>query len=218
MKTILALCAISILFAAACDSRRGLDQLPLQQLQGETTAYRATSVPVQDGVAKLSPANTTVQFFAASLKKDAKPLQGGFERFIGDIKITEIEKVVSISMEIETQSLWTPQPDLTAKLHRPDILNTQAYPKATFVSTQITDMGGEATITGVLTLLGVSREISFPATVTFDDQGLTMKAEITMNRSEFGMTGGQGVEHLIGIYALIGEPTRRLPTADAAIP
>ena len=77
---------------------------------------------------------------------------------------------------------------LTTHLKSPDFFDTREYPKAKFESTSIKAEGDEHTITGNLTLMKETKEISFPAKIEVVDGKLTLSAKFTIDRTEFGMT------------------------------
>ena len=171
-----------------------------------------TAAPAADGVVKLSPDNTKIQFTGThSPPKKPDPRVGGFAKFTGEAKVdAEAKKLQSVSVSIDTTSLFTEFPKLTTHLNSPDFFETREYPTAKFESTEISEAAdGKATIKGNLTLHGETKEISFPATVNVTDDGLTLKADFSINRSEFGMTFGEGqVEDKVLLSVAIGEKTQ----------
>lgn len=171
-------------------------------------------VPIVDGVVTLAPENTVIQFVGLHSGDRPDPRVGGFEKFAGQIKVDAAGKTVeSIEVEIETESLFTAIEQLTTHLKSQDFFNVREHPKAKFVSKSITPDANDSTkvqITGDLTLLGVTKEISFPATVEFVDGAMTLKAEFKIDRTQFGMTYGEGrVEKDVNMTIFVGEKTRR---------
>ena len=67
---------------------------------------------------------------------------------------------------------------LTIHLLSEDFFEAKKYPTATFSSTKIEN----GTITGVLDMRMVKKEISFPATVTVKEQLVDIQSEFTINR------------------------------------
>ena len=61
------------------------------------------------------------------------------------------------------------------------------FPTATFRSTEITQDGAGHTISGDLTLHGVTKRISFPATVSATDSEVSASAEFSINRQDYGI-------------------------------
>jgi len=176
----------------------------------QSIALAATPVPVSGGAATLSPNNTKIQFVGTHSGAKPDPRTGGFAKFKGKAEIDAAKKTLkSVSVEIETASLFTEIQKLTDHLKSPDFFEVREYPKATFESTKVVaGATGKATITGKLALHGVTKEISFPATIEVGEKGLTLKSEFSIDRTQFGMTFGKGkVEPKISMTVIIGEKT-----------
>jgi len=155
----------------------------------------------------LTPENTKIEFVgvhADEAKPD--PRTGGFKTFTGTARL-EGGKLASVAVDIETGSLWTEFDKLTTHLNSPDFFDTRQHPAAGFESTSVvTSAGDEATITGNLTLMGTTKEISFPATIAMGDSGPTIVAEFTIDRTEFGMDKMlEGVKPDVTIKVAVGE-------------
>ena len=68
---------------------------------------------------------------------------------------------------------------------------------------------GQTNVTGNLTLHGVTKEISFPATVKVNAEGLTVKSEFSIDRTEFGMKfSPDRVEKKVSLTVVVGEKTQ----------
>jgi polyisoprenoid-binding protein YceI len=166
-----------------------------------------TPVPITDGVCQLTAENCLIQFVGTHMGDNPDPRTGHFQRFTGEAKIDpSTNHLASVNVEIETESLWTPIPNLTNHLKSPDFFDARQYPQATFASTEISQSGdGGYTIKGNLTILGNSQEISFPAKVQIG-AGLTMAAELTIDRTQFGMDKLQDqVVNTVELKLAIGE-------------
>jgi polyisoprenoid-binding protein YceI len=176
-----------------------------------TEAAKLTPVKVDGGAASLSPDNTKIQFTGThSPPKEPEPRVGVFTKFSGEAKVdAEAKTLQSVSVEIETASLTTQFPKLTTHLQSADFFDVREHASAKFESTEIVpDDDGLVTIKGNLTLHGVTKEISIPAAVSITDEGLTLKADFSINRSEFGMTFGEGaVDDKVSLAVAIGEKT-----------
>jgi len=163
----------------------------------------ADAVPLQGGTANLSPQNTKIQFICAHVGARPDPRKGGFSKFTGKAQV-EGNALKSLTVEIDTASIGTEFEKLTNHLKSPDFFEVRKYPTAKFESTKI-DAGS---ITGTLTLHGVTKEITFPAKVEVNDAGLTVNAEFTLDRSEFGMTyDPKKVENKVSMTVVVGERT-----------
>ena len=174
------------------------------------TEVAAKPVPVADGVVTLSPENTKIQFVGVhSPPKQPDPRTGGFAKFSGKAEVDADGKLKSVNVDIDTTSLFTSIQKLTDHLKSPDFFEVREYPTAKFESTKIAPgEGGDAIITGNLTLHGVTKEISFPAKVESTDSGLTVTSKFDIERSQFGMTFGKGqVEDKVHMTVVVGEKT-----------
>ena len=167
-------------------------------------------VAVKDGVAELSPENSRIQFIGTHVGEKPEPRLGGFEKFSGKLS-ADAGVLSAVSFEIVTDSMWTEiGAKLTSHLKSPDFFDTKEFPEIKFQSTQIepTD-GGKVTITGDLTLHGVTKPVLVPAMVTFSDDGVILAAEFTIDRTEFGINYEPGkVDKTVALTVVIGEKTQ----------
>jgi polyisoprenoid-binding protein YceI len=104
-----------------------------------------------------------------------------------------------VAIDIDTASVVTDEPDLTAHLKTPDFFDVAKYPKATFVSTKITpdESSGTQTVTGNFDLHGVKKSITFPATIHVTPESVTVDAEFSINRKDFGIVFAGKADDLI---------------------
>src|SRR5262245_8486284 len=83
--------------------------------------HAADAVPVQAGAAALTPQNTKIQFVCAHVGPRPDPRKGGFTKFSGKAQLDPTSKALkSISIEIDTSSLFTEIDMLTNHLKSPD--------------------------------------------------------------------------------------------------
>jgi len=104
----------------------------------------------------------------------------------------------SLRFEVQMASLSEePQGAMSGKfeghMKNEDFFDVARFPIATFQSTAIT-AGGDAaaagtthTVKGNLVLRGVSKEVSFPATIAVAGKDITAKAAFSINRKDFGI-------------------------------
>jgi polyisoprenoid-binding protein YceI len=165
----------------------------------ETAAAPASG----DSIA-LTEANTKVEFVGTHSGDKPDPRKGSFGKLKG-LASLEGGALKSIVVDFDTTSLSTEIDKLTDHLKAPDFFNVKEHPTAKFESTAIEPGdAGAVNITGNLTLLGVTKTVTFPATVTVDG-GLKLSAEFSIDRTEFGMTYGEGkVEKLVALTVTIG--------------
>lgn len=153
----------------------------LTETESTTTTATTTALPFVASVSRID--------FVGS--KVTGSHEGGFKQFTGDVSLSpEGDKVTGITAQIDMNSTWSDNDNLTGHLKAPDFFDVAQYPKAEFVSTAITEGGEKAashTITGNFTLHGVTKSISFPATIAVNDGVATIASDFFIKRKDFGI-------------------------------
>lgn len=91
-------------------------------------------------------------------------LTGRFDTFKGTFSFDEAKPEASkVSVEIDTNSINSNHAERDKHLRGKDFLETDKFPTATFESTAVKLDGDKATITGNLTLHGVTKEVTIDA-------------------------------------------------------
>lgn len=96
------------------------------------------------------------------------------------------------------------------------VLETAKYPDITFKSTEITGRlnngAFDVRVTGDMTLHGVTRKVTIPATVTVDGDTFRAKGTFSINRKNFGVNATEAfhgfvkVRHTIKfVFDIVGE-------------
>ncbi len=145
----------------------------------------------------ISAENSKVEFVAAKVTRSH---QGSFKQFAGTIDFVPNDSGSShVAIDIDTASVVTDEPDLTAHLKTPDFFDVAKYPKASFVSTKITpnESSGTQTVTGNFDLHGVKKSITFPATIQIAPDSVSANAEFAINRKDFGIVFAGKADDLI---------------------
>jgi polyisoprenoid-binding protein YceI len=131
----------------------------------------------------ISPENSKVEFVAAKVTRSHN---GSFKQFTGAIDLVKNSVEDSrVTIDIEAGSVVTDEEDLTRHLKTPDFFDVAKYPKATFTSTKIEpSSAGGAThnVTGNL-----KKSITFPATIQVAPDSVSVNAEFSINRKDFGL-------------------------------
>lgn len=126
---------------------------------------------------------------------------GGFKTFKGTINVDEQKaENSSVNVDIDTSSLFTDSDKLVGHLKSPDFFDVAKFPKASFASTSIKaggDKGASHTVTGNLTLHGVTKSITFPATIKTTPGAVDADAEFAINRKDFGLVYAGAPDDLI---------------------
>ena len=112
---------------------------------------------------------------------------GGFTNFAGTFKVQDGKITGSPEIRINMKSTWTDTARLTGHLRSPDFFDVEKIPLSTFTVTSIEPQGATSKVTGNLLLHGVTKSISFPATISVAPDALTVKAEFAINRKDFGI-------------------------------
>lgn len=114
--------------------------------------------------------------------------EGSFGVFGGIIELVGGDPTKSrVRAELDMTSLSTTPEKLAGHLKSADFFSVQEFPRATFVSTAIAMAGEAHAVTGNLTLHGVTRSITFPAKIVVTDAEVTVSADFSINRKEFGV-------------------------------
>ncbi len=185
MKNSLLASAVLPLLLTACADAVG--DKPHAKVEAAKTAPVAVAAPApaKDGTRyAITPDGSSIGFVAAKVTKTEA---GSFGVFRGSITApTDKPQDAAVDVEIDMDSIQTGSPRLTQHLKTPDFFDTAQFPKARFTSTSMApNADGTVTVTGDLTMHGVTKRISFPATVGIVGDTATAKAEFAINRQDF---------------------------------
>lgn len=216
------LAAVLIFTVGACAKDPSKDA-PTAQV-GEAKSSTAAPKPSLPDTKPSAPANTEKESadVAKALPDGAIALSGSigfvgskvtgshdgiFKTWSGYMKMGETIESSSLSFDVDVASVvsdpnarteWSEK--LDKHLRDEDFFYAEKFPKATFSSTKIS-AGGEAgathTITGDLTLRGVTRPVTFPVKMSTADGQVSAKAEFTIKRSEWGIVYKGKADNLI---------------------
>jgi polyisoprenoid-binding protein YceI len=200
--TLLALAVTALSLAACEDPTKGKakattgEAIPSATTQAATAASGSAptaasgSAPTAAGAARFAFDQAGSKVGWVGSKVTGKH-EGGFGTFKGTIDVTDgAAEKSKVSVEIDADSLTSDQEKLTGHLKSPDFFDTKAHPKATFASTEIKkggDKGATHTVTGNLTIKGITKSISFPATVSVTGDAASLDAEFSINRRDFSL-------------------------------
>jgi polyisoprenoid-binding protein YceI len=167
--------------------------------------HAADAVPATGGAAALTPQNTKIQFVCAHVGPKPDPRKGGFGKFTGQA-LLDGKSLKSLSLDIDTTSLFTEFDMLTTHLKSADFFEVRRFPTAKFQSTKIEPTSDGCQITGKLTLHGVTKELTIPAKTNISNAGLALSSEFTINRHDFGISfGPEKVEQKVSLTVVIGD-------------
>ena len=169
-----------------------------QATVSEATQTPDATKPVGAETLAITPENSKIEFVGSKVTGSHN---GGFKQFSGTIELAKegVDKS-RVTIDIDTNSIFTDTDRLTAHLKTADFFDVPKYPKANFTSTKIepaTTPGATHTVTGNLDLHGVKKSISFPATIQVAPDAASVNAEFAINRKDFGINYAGKADDLI---------------------
>lgn len=150
------------------------------------------------GTWTLDPAHSTIAFTVKHLM--ISKVRGTFDRFDVTIVTAEDPQDSTIEATIDVASVNTNQADRDNHLRTSDFFKVDEFPEMTFRSTSFDRDGEDFTVTGELTLRGVTREVVLKGEfggILVDDYGNTKAgatATTTINRHDFGVSWNAALE------------------------
>jgi len=132
----------------------------------------------------IDPSNSKVEFVGAKVTASHP---GGFTDFSGKLDLGDPLEQSRIEITIQTASLYADKDKLTKHLKSPDFFDVAQFPTALFRSTEIKKEGEGHLISGDLTLHGVTKRISFPASVAVTEAQVSANSEFSIDRKDFGI-------------------------------
>jgi len=145
----------------------------------------------------ITPQNSKIEFVGSKVTGHHN---GSFGDFSGEIDHTGNPETSRVSITIKTDSITTDTPDLTKHLKTADFFDVAKFPEAKFVSTAIKpggENGATHTVTGNLTLHGVTKAVTFPATINVTPDAATVESSFSINRKDFGINYAGAADNLI---------------------
>jgi polyisoprenoid-binding protein YceI len=133
----------------------------------------------------ITPAESRVEFVGSKVTGSH---EGGFAKFAGVVDVVDgrAEKSL-VTLQIDVDSVFTDNSMLTEHLKSKDFFDGGRFQTASFISTEVRAEGAGHTVTGNLTLRGVTRSVSFPASIEVGADRVRASAEFVLNRKEFGI-------------------------------
>jgi len=163
---------------------------------GEAT-NTSPSQPTSGQKYVITPENSKIEFIGAKVTGHHN---GSFKKFSGVVDYTGQVETSRVSLTIDSSSLETDTPDLTKHLKTADFFDVAKFPEAKFVSTAIKpggENGATHTVTGNLTLHGVTKAVTFPATINVTPDAATVESSFSINRKDFGINYAGAADNLI---------------------
>jgi len=149
---------------------------------------------------KIDPMHTHIGFSVAHMV--INEVEGKFKEFEGTIVVNPDAKnaLVSINGTIQATSIDTGVEKRDNHLRSADFFDVAKFPTITFESKKAAHKGPRDIVGGTFTMHGVAKDIVIPVTVKGpikDPMGNTrigLKATITVNRKDYGLTWNKALE------------------------
>jgi len=164
---------------------------------GEAAPVASPRAAAQGQKYQITPQNSKVEFVGSQVTGSHN---GSFGDFSGQIDFAGTPEQSRVNVTIKTDSITADDPKLTNHLKTADFFDVAKFPEASFVSTAI-KAGGEGgashTVTGNLTLHGVTKSITFPATINVTPDTATVESTFSINRKDFGINYAGPADNVI---------------------
>jgi len=145
----------------------------------------------------INPQNSKVEFVGSKVTGSHN---GSFQKFSGEIDYAGSPEKSRVQITIDTSSIVANDPKLTEHLKTPDFFDVAKFPDAKFVSAEIRaggDKGASHTVTGNLTMHGVTKSVTFPATIAVTADTASVDSDFSINRKDFGINYAGAADNLI---------------------
>lgn len=143
------------------------------------------------------PAHSQIQFSVKHM--GISTVRGTFGQFTGSIE-DDNGVVKHATVDIDVASLDTGNGQRDDHLRSPDFFDAAAFPKATFVLTTFDRNGSDVTVTGDLTIRGITKpvtlkgEVGGPAKDPWGNQKVSAELETKISRKEWGLVWNVALE------------------------
>jgi polyisoprenoid-binding protein YceI len=128
-------------------------------------------------------------------------VRGNFNDFTGTVEVDPASKTLtSAAAVIQTKSIDTRNLKRDNHLRSADFFDAGKYPEIRFVSKKVSGSGSNITVTGDLTIKGVTKEITLmggflgAATDPWGNNRAGFEATGKINRTDFGLTWNKALE------------------------
>jgi polyisoprenoid-binding protein YceI len=181
-----------LMFVTACNDPAADKS---KAVTGEAAQVSPQTVAGQKYV--INPQNSKVEFVGSKVTGSH---DGSFQKFSGEIDYAGTPEKSRVQITMDASSIVANDPKLTEHLKTPDFFDVAKFPDVEFVSTEI-KAGGEGgashTVTGNLTMHGVRKSVTFPATIAVTADTASVDAHFSINRKDFGINYAGAADNLI---------------------
>lgn len=144
---------------------------------------------------RLTPAATTLTWtgrkvigqHTGHIKAESGSVQWGRDGMTGAEITIDMTSITVLDMDPESTA------ELTSHLKSRDFFNVWQYPRSSFRATRVEKIAGAAagspnyTVTGDLSIKGISNPVSFPVLAIQDKQGIRATGTLVFDRTQYGI-------------------------------
>lgn len=157
-----------------------------------TSATPSTGTPtLTTGTWAIEPAHSEVGFTVRHL--GLSKVRGRFNSFSGSVDVADSLDASAVTAAIDLSSVDTNNEQRDGHLRSTDFFDVDAHPTMTFQSSSIATNGQSGTITGALTINGVTRDVELDAEFhgvgvdAYETTRAGFSASTTISRKDFGI-------------------------------
>ncbi len=181
------LSAVTALVLTACpDPAKGKPKAEVSK----TPVQQVVDLPALTDAVPYTFSNADSKLLWTAAKVSLKH-PGGFNVFDGLVELVGGDPTKSrVRVDIDLTSVFTDSTKLIGHLKSADFFDVEKFPRSTFVSDAVVakaDAPGTFDVSGTLTLHGVSKRLTFPASIAVEGDVVKVKAEFVINRKDFGI-------------------------------
>jgi polyisoprenoid-binding protein YceI len=116
----------------------------------------------------------------------SKDPSGSFKTMDGSVEFDEVNiEATEFNLKIDVKSISTGNGMMNKKSQTEEWFDAAKFPFAKFKSTKVVKKGAELSIVGDLTIKGITKQYTIPASFTKSGEQLTFKGTFNVNRIEF---------------------------------
>lgn len=186
MKVLHTIGALAVFLSLAGCSNPA-DGVPTAEVSAATEAPNEKAT-LDDGNTRyysFGPSSSAITFIGSKVTGSH---EGGFRNFAGELAVLDGKLVnAGTKVVIDINSIWSDNDRLTGHLKSPDFFDAAQFPTAVFETVSIEPSSTNWTVTGHLTMHGITKQISFPATIQMSEEQVAVAAEFALNRFDFEM-------------------------------
>jgi polyisoprenoid-binding protein YceI len=183
-----------LIFVSAC-SDPAADKSKAVTGEAAPIASPATATRAQKYL--ITPQNSKIEFVGSKVTGSEN---GSFGDFSGQVDFAGAPEQSRVNITIKMDSITTTSEGLAKHLKTADFFDVAKFPEASFVSTAIKaggENGASHMVTGNLTMHGVTKSITFPATINVTGDVATVESTFSINRKDFGINYAGAADNAI---------------------